>query len=231
MEIEIIVREKVARLTDKNDFAVCGNSDYKIKFNFDSEWDEYETKTARFSWNNSYSDIVFQGNECQMPIILNAFYVQIGVFAGELHTTTSVILPLRKSILCGTGTPLEPSEDVYSQIMELLNEIKEGEISEKDIQAAVNRYLTQHPVTINPADKENIGGIIVGEGFEISEDGVLSLPKYEGEITVTPQVDNAQVLNTANKFVGKDIKVKAIPEYEVSNDSGGNTFIIGKEVI
>lgn len=81
------------------------------------------------------------------------------------------------------------------------------------------------------ATDKRLGGIIVGEGFEISEDGVLSLPKYEGDITVTPQVDNAQVLNTANKFVGKDIKVKAIPEYEVSNDSGGNTFIIGKEVI
>lgn len=231
MEIEIIVREKVARLANKHDFAVCGNSDYTIKFDFDSEWDAYEVKTARFKYNGTYTDVVFNGCECHMPIITSAFYVQIGVFAGELHTTTSVILPLRKSILCGTGTPLEPSEDVYSQIMELLNEIKEGEISEKDIQAAVNRYLTQHPVTINPADKENIGGIIVGEGFEISEDGVLSLPKYDGEITVTPQVENTQVLNTANKFLRQDIKVKSIPEYEVSNDSGGNTFIIGKEVI
>lgn len=71
----------------------------------------------------------------------------------------------------------------------------------------------------------------IGEGFEISEDGTLSLPTYDGDITVTPQIGNSQKLNTANKFVKQDIKVKAIPEYEVSNDSGGNTFIIGKEVI
>ena len=28
-----------------------------------------------------------------------------------------------------------------------------------------------------------------------------------------------------------DVTVKAIPDYEVTNEAGGNTFIIGKEII
>lgn len=57
------------------------------------------------------------------------------------------------------------------------------------------------------------------------------LPKYTGEYTVTPEVDTAQTLETAGKYLTNDVTVKAIPDYEVSNEAGGNTFIIGKEII
>ena len=57
------------------------------------------------------------------------------------------------------------------------------------------------------------------------------LPKYTGEYSVTPEVDNAQTLETAGTYMTNDVTVKAIPDYEVSNEAGGNTFIIGKEII
>lgn len=118
--IEIIIRNKIAKLVEPFT-AVCGNNDYVIKFSFDEEWDVYETKTARFKWNSTYVDIVFIGNKCPMPAINDAYGVEIGVYAGDLHTTTGAYLPMKKSILCGGGLPADPTPDVYAQIMELLN--------------------------------------------------------------------------------------------------------------
>lgn len=56
------------------------------------------------------------------------------------------------------------------------------------------------------------------------------LPKYGGTYTVTPEVDTVQTLETAGTYMTNDITVNAIPDYEVSNEAGGNTFIIGKEI-
>ena len=122
MEIEIIVREKVARLANKHDFAVCGNSDYKIKFDFDSEWDAYEVKTARFKYNGTYADVVFNGCECPMPIITSAFRVEVGVYAGDLRTTSCAVLPLKKSILCGSETESKESQEIKDSINKILKE-------------------------------------------------------------------------------------------------------------
>lgn len=56
------------------------------------------------------------------------------------------------------------------------------------------------------------------------------LPKYGGTYTVTPEVDTVQTLETAGKYLTNDVTVNAIPDYEVTNEAGGNTFIIGKEI-
>jgi hypothetical protein len=55
------------------------------------------------------------------------------------------------------------------------------------------------------------------------------LPPYEGEYEVTPKVE-AQTLNTAQKYMVQDLTVKEIPCYKVSNNAGGNTVYIAKEV-
>lgn len=121
--IEINVRDKVAREPTGCAYIVCNNTDYTISFDFDAEWDAYSVKTARFIWNCQYRDVVFSGTEFTAPAIDDASVVAIGVFAGELRTTTPALIPCRRSILDGDGIPAPPSEDVYSQIMALLNEI------------------------------------------------------------------------------------------------------------
>lgn len=49
---------------------------------------------------------------------------------------------------------------------------------------------------------------------------------YEGDYIVTPMV-TAQTLPTQDKVMNNNLTVKEIPTYEVSNESGGNTFYIG----
>lgn len=52
---------------------------------------------------------------------------------------------------------------------------------------------------------------------------------YEGDYAVTPKVA-AQTLPTEKKLMMDDLTVNAIPYYNVSNPSGGQTIYIGNEV-
>ena len=55
------------------------------------------------------------------------------------------------------------------------------------------------------------------------------IEEYKGSYEVTPQVVG-QTLPTANKAMRNDVKIKEIPFFKVSNNSGGNTVFIGSEV-
>lgn len=53
--------------------------------------------------------------------------------------------------------------------------------------------------------------------------------KYEGDYEVTPSTYNDKVLATRNLVMTKDVTVRKIPQFEVSNTAGGKTLIIGEE--
>lgn len=121
--IDVNVQNKIAQCADVNAFIVCSNSDYVINFKFDEEWDEHLVKTARFIFNGSVIDVVFEGNSVNVPIIYKSTVMTVGVFAGQLHTTTPAIIPCQKSILCDEGFVPDPPPDVYAQILEKLDEV------------------------------------------------------------------------------------------------------------
>lgn len=124
MIINVIVAEKKA-IAIPHEPLVCGNSDYIIEFNFDAEWNDYQMKTARFIFDDrSYVDVVFEGTQCPAPVLKDTHDVIVGVYAGNLKTTTPAYLNAQRSILCGCGAPAEPSPDVYAQLMEKLNKLE-----------------------------------------------------------------------------------------------------------
>lgn len=53
--------------------------------------------------------------------------------------------------------------------------------------------------------------------------------KYEGEYDITPSTYKDKVLATRNLVMTKDVTVRKIPQFEVSNASNGKTLIIGEE--
>lgn len=118
--ISISVKNKIAVQTNRTLY-VCGNSDYTALFDLDAEWNAFEIKTARFCYNGHYSDVVFTGNECEIPVIADTNEFEIGLFAGNLHTTTPAMVLCERSILSTSGTPTNPSPDVYHQLIEKIN--------------------------------------------------------------------------------------------------------------
>lgn len=108
--LHISVIEKIASYQKRDGDIVCGNSDYLIEFTFDDEWEDYPTKTARFIWNGKYYDSEFTGNSCAVPIIKDAEMLEVGVFAGDLQTTTRAQIDCKSSILCGNTVPVDDEE-------------------------------------------------------------------------------------------------------------------------
>lgn len=99
-DLHIIVKDKIAKYNSRDGIIVCNNRDYRLFFTFDREWDEHETKTARFIWNGKYFDQAIVDNECPVPVINDATKVTVGVYAGNLATTTPAEISCLKSILC-----------------------------------------------------------------------------------------------------------------------------------
>lgn len=172
MEIAVTVKNKIASLVYPASI-VCGNSDYTVKFSFDDEWAAYETKTARFRWNCEYKDVIFLGNKCPIPVINDASVAEVGVYAGDLHTTTPAQIRCIRSILSGGGSPADPPDDVYNQILERLNSL-EG---------------------VTPATAEKLGVIKVGNNLEITKDGVLSVTT-----TNDAEEDNTRPITSAGVY-------------------------------
>lgn len=123
MNINITIADKVAAVQGAP-CIICGNSDYSVSFTFDAEWDDYEIKTARFVYASAgkmhSTDVVFEGDTVTAPVLSGVSEVFVGVYAGNLHTTTPARIPCKQSILCGDPVHAEPTPDVYNQLMELL---------------------------------------------------------------------------------------------------------------
>lgn len=83
---------------------VCGNSDYVIEFTFDDEWSSEPARTARFVYVKAgaikFQDVEFTGNAVSVPILAAIREVMVGVYAGDLRTTTPARVPCEFSILC-----------------------------------------------------------------------------------------------------------------------------------
>ncbi len=112
--LHINVANKVATYSRRDGDIVCGNSDYQVKFTFDSEWEAHSEKTARFIWGGAHHDVDFTGDTCNVPKISNAHEVQIGVYAGDLSTTTPAVVGCLRSILCGNEPQRPESAEVYT---------------------------------------------------------------------------------------------------------------------
>lgn len=123
-QIQIQVTNKIATLVNPYDYLLTYNSEYQIHFTFDAEWNtaEHFTKTARFWYSGQFIDIIFDGDIVTVPILAEAKKCLIGVYSGNLRTTSPCMVPVQCTILDYGGKQIDPPESVYDQILEKLNE-------------------------------------------------------------------------------------------------------------
>ena len=204
--IHITVRDRMPTITAGED-VISHNSDYIAEFVFDEEWQD-KVKTVYFVCEDgSYQAVVMSGNSCGVPMLDGEHRrIFVGVQAGAakkpsvLKTTRPCCLKVRDSIADLLGQPIpDPTPDVYQQIMALLEDIKQGEVSPEDIQKAVDNYLTENPVRVDIATTEKAGIVTVGKNLSITKDGVLSV-----DTTDSAEQDNTKPITSAgvNLVVG-----------------------------
>lgn len=124
---------------------VCDNSDYIVHWDLDAEWSAYDTKTMRVIYMDStYADTVFTGDSVALPPVPVPGCVQIGLYAGDIHTSRMALLRALSSVRSASGAPANPTPDVYDQLMELIKGL--GGVDPDDIAKAVADYLAAHPI-------------------------------------------------------------------------------------
>lgn len=125
MQINISIMERRACITG-DPCIVCGNSDYVAAFTFDSEWDEYEEKTARFQYMKDgkveREDVEFTGSACAIPPLYGICRVEIGVVAGSIRTTTPAVVPCLRCVTDIPAVEAETSRDIYNELCEAVQE-------------------------------------------------------------------------------------------------------------
>ena len=166
-QIKISVRDKIATLQLVNFTLVGGNSDYDVVFDFDEDWDKYPVKTALFVFGKETRKKVFDGNICEGVAIEGATMCLIGVFADDIATTTPACLSgIRQSIRdVAKDLPEAPEEDVYNQIMELLNRyIEQGGGGEAGFSPTVSVVPIEngHRVTIKDINGDHSFDVMNG---------------------------------------------------------------------
>ena len=131
--LPITIKNKAAEYTGTEEL-VCYNSDYRIKFSFDADFAAYDAKTVRFWYYDTAGDkqtidSLFTGDEVDVPVIPAAMVLYVGVYAGNIRTSTDAEIPCRYSILSPDGAELEPNPDVYHQLLEAVETQLPGALS------------------------------------------------------------------------------------------------------
>lgn len=191
--INITVREKSARADDRARI-VCGNSDYAVRFDFDEEWEAYDLKTARFITEGGFfTDVQFTGSDCAVPVLTGTRTLLVGVFAGDVRTTTPAYIPAIPCITDNGGIPAAPPPDVYAQLM--------NRFAALEAPAAV-LYTEQELTNEQKAQARKNIGAGTGSGAVTStaiETALGYKPVNAFYVTVTPASSGDQTTGTADK--------------------------------
>ena len=222
--INITVAEKIATNTTPGAVIVCGNSDYTVTFDLDAEWAAETARTARFVYYKDglsrYQDVAFTGNTVAVPTLYGVAYVLVGLYAGNLRTTTPAKVLCDRSILCGDAveqiTPEEKAGLVAkmgdlaaletkdkSSLVAAINEVAKsggsGSVSEDQIAAAVEAYFAEHPVpggsAVRIAEVELIAANWVGDASPYSQ--VVNIPSVTqySQVDLTPSVEQLAIFH------------------------------------
>lgn len=124
--INITVRNKVAT-AEGSPRIVCGNSDYVVKFDFDEEFAAYTEKTLRIVFRRrgkmKHYDVLFNGDSAFLPPVYETDMCAVGVYAGNLISSTVVMIPCD---YCAETEHHDPPPDIYDQLVEYLAGLQGG---------------------------------------------------------------------------------------------------------
>ena len=174
-EIHISVRNRVACQMDKTVY-LCGDGDFRAVFDLDGEWSELPVRTARFQTENGYTDVIFRGDSCPVPAIHYARKLEIGIYSGNLKTTTPARVSIRDGIRAAWGTPEDPAPSIYDQLMDMLmDSYVDLETTPDGVQLKVHfrggestGFLRHSEVYVGPGE--------MPEGYRVQLDPTVSPP-------------------------------------------------------
>lgn len=134
--MDFYIKNKIIQLDKKtiplDEPLVSYNKGYDANFIFDDEWNGL-VKTVRFINGDKYKEVVLKDDKCEFPIDIMGSVVEVGVFGGDLKSTNSTYVLFLPSILEKFGVPVDPTPEIYTQIIRMIEEIKNETNKEKSV--------------------------------------------------------------------------------------------------
>ena len=184
MELKFILNGQELNYSKKNILANNSQDFLIAKFDFSEEWDNTEKTAIFYNTEDKIYNVLLKDNSCIIPHEVlqenNLFYVGVfGINGTERITSTIINIRLENGAYKIGETPSEPSEDVYAQIISLMQESKEiAKSAEEKAQSVVNRADLgefcgpagpQGPIgPVGPQGEQGIQGE-KGDSYEITE--------------------------------------------------------------
>lgn len=174
-QIHISVRDRMAVQTDKTAY-LCGDGDFEAVFDLDEEWSELPVRTARFQTENGYTDVIFRGSSCPIPAIHYARKLEIGIYAGNLRTTTPARISLKEGIRAAWGMPEDPAPSIYDQLMDELMDSSLELVNTRDGVELTVRYRGGESTGFLRHSEVYVGSGEMPEGYRVQLDPTVQPP-------------------------------------------------------
>lgn len=183
---------------------VCDNSDYIVHWDLDAEWSAYDTKTMRVIYMDStYADTVFSGDSVALPPVPVSGCVQIGLYAGDIHTSRMALLRALSSVRSASGAPADPTPDVYDQLMERMAQIETPDWDQNDPTA--KDYIKNRPFY------STVGEGVIATGAR----GIMSASQFGKEPIPKVRINDVIYTNVASTGIEGMYYVFEFPPYTV----------------
>lgn len=178
---------------------------------FSGHWKGYEKSAVFFtSWDKTVYEVLLDDNECVVPheVLKLSGDLYIGIRGVDpdtyaVKTSTLVKYRIEKGAPMGDATSVEPTPDVYRQILAKLNGIKDLENVGEIVVQAVSDYFVENP--IDTGSKATIGMVeLLTDKWVGSENLYSQVVSIDG-VTENSQVDLTPSVEQLVIFYEKDL--------------------------
>lgn len=133
-QLNFEIRNQLIKRVDK--FIPMSKSRNYLVAHFDfktGEWSHVPLKTAIFEMENgtAYKTIISEDGDCMVPweTIDTTGFIYVSVFGGDRITTGKARVRIAQSgYIEDAENETEPTQDIYDQLIDELNEIKDGNL-------------------------------------------------------------------------------------------------------
>ena len=161
--IEIIECENRLHLAKEYRPIICGNTNYKIKFEFSESWQACNKKTAFFVVEGKKIPIEFEGDICNIPAMPNLGSFLVFLVASsdenEILSSTPIRLNLEKNPSMDKLKKTEPFKSYYAALLGAIDKVESGNIvafrskTAETADFAKNAEMAQ--IAVNATNAEN----------------------------------------------------------------------------
>lgn len=191
-EIHVTVRDGAAFQTDHTAY-IAGDGETWVVFALEDDWSQYPAKVARFQTESGYQDVMFRGERCHMPVFTYAQKLEVGLYAGNLRTTTPARLFVRPGIRSAWGAPADPEPNLFDQLLECLGESDLKMETLADGVRLTVRYRGEEKTAVLRHSEVYVGAGEMPEGYRLQIDTsgdvpVLKVKDQNGTVIPIPSI-------------------------------------------